>query len=116
MRYVKVIVLVALFFFSMLFFVQNTELLTKGMTLKLTLFNYQFISREISFYLLILGGFVAGSVLSMLYFMTDKIKNANQSKALRKKVQELEKELNSLRNMPLENESYASKENETTTA
>ncbi|NCC25441.1 MAG: LapA family protein [Deltaproteobacteria bacterium] len=113
MRYIKVLGLVLIFFFSMLFFVQNTELLTNGMVLKLQIFSYQFTSQEIPFYLLILGGFVVGSVLSLLYFLTDKIRMANQAKLLEKRIQALDKELNSLRTMPLGNEAYKPVENGT---
>ena len=51
MRYLKVLGLVALFFFSMLFFVQNHEVLISVITLKLEVFGMAYQTEAVPFYL-----------------------------------------------------------------
>jgi putative membrane protein len=113
MRYLKVIILVLIFFFSMLFFVQNTELLSTSLTLKLDLLGKHYESQEIPTYLLILVAFVLGAFISLFYFLAEKIKLSQQVRSYKAKIADLEKEVNSLRNMPLEEESFST-ESETT--
>ena len=112
MRYLKVIILVAIFFFSMLFFVQNTDLLSTSLTLKLDLLGKHYESQEIPIYLLILIAFVLGAFISLFYFLAEKIKLSQQLRSYKNKVADLEKEVNSLRNMPLENENFSTAESE----
>ena len=47
MRYLKVLCLVALFFVSMLFFVQNTDVLVQTLTLQLGLFSWHVTSAPV---------------------------------------------------------------------
>ncbi|WP_457571267.1 LapA family protein [Desulfovulcanus sp.] len=113
MRYLKVIILVLIFFFSMLFFVQNTELLSTSLTLKLDFLGKHYESQEIPIYLLILIAFVLGAFISLFYFLAEKIKLSQQLRTYRNKIANLEKEVTSLRNMPLQEESFST-ESETT--
>ncbi|MBT8763141.1 LapA family protein [Desulfohalobiaceae bacterium Ax17] len=113
MRYVKVAILVLIFFFSMLFFVQNTELLSMSLSLKLDILGNHFESREIPIYLLILIAFVVGAFISLFYFLAEKIKLSKQLRVCKSKIADLEKEVNSLRNMPLEEERFST-DSETT--
>ena len=112
MRYLKVIILVAIFFFSMLFFVQNTELLSTSLVLKLDLLGNHYESQEVPIYLLILMAFVLGAFFALFYFLAEKIKLSQQLRSYKNKVADLEKEVNSLRNMPLENENFSTAESE----
>lgn len=111
MRFIKIIVFVAIFFFSMLFFVQNTEVLSQTLSLRLNVFGSEFISKEFPFYLLVLMGFAAGALLCVAYFFVEKMKTSKQLRQYKTKVADLEKELNSLRNMPLEESGFHSDDN-----
>ena len=102
MRYVRVAALILLFFFAMLFFVQNHELLSTTVRLQLELFGAEFTSREIPFYLIVLFGFLAGGFISLIYLLGEKIRMSREIKRSRTKIKELEEEVNSLRNLPLE--------------
>ncbi|MDK2921968.1 MAG: hypothetical protein PWR24_1525 [Desulfonauticus sp.] len=112
MRYFKVIFIVLLFFFSMLFFIQNPDLINTTLSLKMNLLGKVMESQPIPIYLLVLIAFVVGSFLSVIYLIIDKLKAGKQIREYRQKIAELEKELTSLRNMPLNDETdYQSSEN-----
>ncbi len=102
MRYVRVAALILLFFFAMLFFVQNHELLSTTVRLQLEIFGAEFTSREIPYYLIVLVGFLAGGFISLIYLLGEKIRMSREIKRSRTKIKELEEEVNSLRNLPLE--------------
>lgn len=108
MRYLKVLALVILFFFSMVFFVQNTPELGKTVVLSIELLQYKFTSQELPYYLLILTAFAVGAVITLLYFMGDKIRLSGQLRTCRTRMANLEQEVNSLRNMPLDEGNYPS--------
>ncbi|MDQ7032642.1 MAG: LapA family protein [Desulfonauticus sp.] len=106
MRYVKIIFFVILFFFSILFFIQNNELITSSISLKLEFLGFAISSPAIPLYLLVLSSFVLGAFVTVLYLLSDRIKIGSQLKEARKKIKELEKELSSLRNIPLNENDY----------
>ncbi|WP_045222582.1 LapA family protein [Desulfonatronum thioautotrophicum] len=108
MRYLKVLLLTLFFFVSMVFFIQNNEMLANELILKLELFDASFVSRELPFYLIVLLSFVVGSVFSMSYFLAEKIRLNHELKASKAKLAALEQEVTSLRNLPLEEEVYPS--------
>lgn len=102
MRYLKVLGLVALFFFSMLFFVQNNAALLQELALELKLFGWQYQSEAVPFYLLVLIAFVAGSLLCTLYFFMERVRLSKQYKLCKKENEALERELAALQPKPLE--------------
>jgi lipopolysaccharide assembly protein A len=108
MRYLKVLALVILFFISMVFFIQNTAELSKEITLSMELFNFTFTSQPIHYYLLILISFCVGAFLCLVYFMADKLRLSGQLRNCRTRMSNLEQEVNSLRNLPLEEQNYPS--------
>ncbi|WP_045211281.1 LapA family protein [Desulfonatronovibrio magnus] len=108
MKYLRVIALILLFFFSMLFFVQNHELLSTTVRLHLELFGAEFESREIPYYLIVLLAFVAGGFISLVYLLAEKLRLSSELKKGKAQIKDLEEEVNSLRNMPLDDENYTS--------
>jgi putative membrane protein len=106
MRYLKVLGLVALFFFSMLFMVQNNATLIQELALELKLFGWHYQTESVPFYLLILMSFVVGALLCTLYFFLERIRLSKQYKHCKKEVEALERELATLRPKPVE-EPYA---------
>ncbi|SDL19751.1 putative membrane protein [Maridesulfovibrio ferrireducens] len=108
MRYLKVLALVILFFVSMVFFIQNTPELSKEVTLSMALLDFKFTSQPLPYYLLILVAFCAGSFICLFYFMADKIRLSGQLRTCRTKMSNLEQEVNSLRNLPLDEKNYPS--------
>ncbi len=110
MRFLKVFALVVLFLISMMFFVQNTQILSQEMSLHLDFFlgDFKVESRPLPFYFLLLISFGLGSILVLFYFLMEKLRLSKQLKECRGKLNKLEQEVNSLRNLPLETSSYGS--------
>ncbi len=105
MRFIKVLFLILLFFISMMFFIQNTEILSQEMSLQLSFFTESLTIKSVPlpFYFLLLIGFVLGGALVLFYFVLDKIRLSKELKQNRSRISKLEKEVNSLRNLPLDN-------------
>lgn len=102
MRYVKVLLLVLFFFLSMLFFIQNKDTVTQTFELVLAVpFLFNFRSIPLPFYLIVLSSFVVGGVLCIAYFLAERLRQSRQVKELRNRIVGLERELNQLRTMPL---------------
>jgi uncharacterized integral membrane protein len=97
MRYLKVLVIVLLFFFLLLFLVQNTKTLGTSLQFDLHLFDWKWTSASTPVYLLILLAFVAGAIVSLLYFLLDKLRSGRELKKYKNRINSLEKELESLR-------------------
>lgn len=108
MRYLKVLILLLIFLASMMFFIQNTQLLEQRMSLQFSVFTQTWRSIPLPFYLLMLIAFGAGSLLTIFAFLSERIRLGSEVKSCRAKNASLEKELNSLRNLPLDSESYPS--------
>lgn len=94
MRYIKVLLLVLLFFFSMLFLFQNQEVLGKDMTLKLNLFFLPpFQSTPLPTYFILLAGFLLGALCCVALLLWDKLALSARLMKARWKIRDLEKEL-----------------------
>jgi lipopolysaccharide assembly protein A len=107
MRYVKVLLLTLFFFVSMIFFIQNNQVLSALLVLRLDILGLELVSREMPFYLIVLISFVIGSIFSLSYFLCEKLRLTKELKAAKAKLAALEQEVTSLRNLPLENETYS---------
>jgi len=86
MRYLKALIIIILFFLSMLFFIQNTEVMSQPMTLHMDFF---------------LAG-LQFKTLPLSYFFMERVKLAQRVRECNHKIARLEQEVNSLRNLPLE--------------
>ena len=74
MRYLKILVLVLVFFLTMVFFFQNQKVLSQDMILTLNLFAVpEMKSIPLPFYLLTLASFVLGAILTLAVLVWDKI-------------------------------------------
>ena len=109
MRFIKVLFLLALFVFSILFFSQNNSVLLQDLTLILDIpYIATLHSIPLPFAVLILTAFVAGALMTLIYFAIDKFRTSAKLKECRTRMASLEQELNSLRNMPIsEDRSYS---------
>jgi ATP adenylyltransferase len=94
MRYIKVLLLVLLFFVSMLFFFQNQETLGRDMALKLHLFFLPPLKPvTLPTYFILLAGFLAGALFAMLLLLWDKLALSAKLMKAQWKVRNLEKEV-----------------------
>ena len=102
MRFIKVLLLVAVFFICMVFFQQNTAQLSQTITLKMDLLYQAWESIPLPVYFLILGAFVLGAVAVTLIFIIERFRLCASLRKARKQVKKLEKEVNALRTSPLD--------------
>ncbi|UJX40124.1 LapA family protein [Desulfovibrio sp. JY] len=93
MRVIKVLFLLAFFFFCMLFFVQNTAILETPLLLKLEVFGLHAETAAVPFYVVLLLSFVAGGFFCTLYFLAEKVRLASAVRSLQNKVNAMEKQL-----------------------
>jgi uncharacterized integral membrane protein len=107
MRYLKLFAFIIFFVLAMIFFVQNTGPLSSTLELKFELLQWSWLSKPLPFYVVVLIAFAVGAILSLLYFLVEKMRLSGEVKKYKNKVRSLEKELNSLRNMPLEESNYS---------
>lgn len=106
MRYLKVLALLALFFLTMVLFAQNMGALSAQVELGLALFGQDLFLIQQPIYFILLSAFVLGGVLCTLYFLYEKFRMASELRRCRKKLKNLEKEVTSLRNLPLEDKNF----------
>ncbi|HMB31735.1 MAG TPA: LapA family protein [Desulfohalobiaceae bacterium] len=106
MRYIKVLVVVFLFFVCIVFFVQNTGSLSETFSLRFHLLGIDWESSPTPIYTFVLVAFLVGVIVSMFYFLLEKLRQGKELKRARAYISDLEEELNSLRNMPLEQSNY----------
>lgn len=103
MRFIRVFLAICIFFLAVIFVVQNSEFLGQTIQFKLDLFVFDNVQRTIPLplYFVILAAFLLGGLVSIFFLICDRIRlGLNLGKA-RRKIKHLERELNSLRTLPL---------------
>jgi len=94
MRYIKVLLLVLIFFISMLFLFQNQETLGRDMTLKLNLFFLPPMQPfSLPTYFVLLAGFLLGALLTMTCFLWERLSFSAKLMRAQWKIRNLEKEV-----------------------
>ena len=104
MGYIKVIVLSAVVALSIIFMIQNITPLSHPLGIRLNLFFVNWESTPYPTYLVILLAFFVGLLAASLVGINERWRLRRQVKAQVKKTEELRKELNSLRNLPVTGE------------
>ncbi len=114
MRYVKLIVLVLCLAIAALFFVQNQQQLLAVVGFKLNLYIMTLYPAGINIplYVIIICAFLIGALLSFGFLLADKLHTSSQLRTCRKRLRSLEKEVNSLRNLPLQEQDSSAQEEE----
>ncbi|WP_022662890.1 lipopolysaccharide assembly protein LapA domain-containing protein [Paucidesulfovibrio longus] len=107
MRYVKLAILALCVAVGVLFFMQNDAQFTAMLNIKLDLYAVKLVGAGIPLYAVVVGAFLLGVLLSLLYFVIEKINSTRQLRSCNKKMRSLEQELTSLRNLPLNDTNYS---------
>ncbi|EGJ51337.1 lipopolysaccharide assembly protein LapA domain-containing protein [Desulfocurvibacter africanus] len=102
MRYLKILALLIFIAILLIFFQQNTEILNTGLQFQLDIFGNVWRSLQTPLYFVLVAAFFLGGVLTLLYFFIEKLRLAKQLRACRSQIGKLEQEVNSLRNLPLQ--------------
>lgn len=108
MRYLKVLGLLAFFVLALTVFAQNMAALSQSMPIKLHLFGRPWFAFEGPFYIWGLAAFFLGGAFSLLYFLAERLRLGRDLGIYRARLRSLEQEVNSLRNLPLEEHPSAS--------
>lgn len=104
MKYIKFIIAILIMLFVLILIVENHTPLSTKVTFRFHLFTYQKQSPEISLYFIVAITFLSGVLITGLYGMFERFRLKRQIRQLRKQLEEKEKELNSLRNLPVTSE------------
>ena len=104
MSYLKAIVISLVVALAIIFMVQNIEPLSHPLSIRLNLFFIQFETTPYATYMVILLAFFVGLLAASLLGMMERFRQRKANRLLRKEVERLNKELSSLRNMPLTGE------------
>ena len=104
MRFLKALWLTVFFFFSLIFFIQNNDVLSQKMSLKLDFYYFDYIwtNTAVPFFFVVLVAFVAGALVTLGYLVMDRMRLKMDLSRCRRVVRKQEKELKKLRAIPLE--------------
>ena len=98
MRFIKVLLLLVLFIFGLLFFVQNSGALATNLKLKFDLYyglNWE--GQEIPFYFVVLASFGVGMLFATCLLFIDRIRLGCSLMGQKRSVRNLEREVQRLR-------------------
>lgn len=104
MSYLKAIVISLVVALAIIFMVQNIEPLSHPLSIRLNLFFIQFETTPYATYMVILLAFFVGLLAASLLGLMERLRLRKTIRQQRKEVARLNKELSSLRNMPLTGE------------
>ena len=107
MSYLKAIVISLVVALAIIFMVQNIEPLSHPLSIRLNLFFIQFETTPYATYMIILLAFFVGLLAASLLGLMERFRLRKAIRQQRKAVERLNKELSSLRNMPLTGEPIA---------
>ena len=108
MRYLKFIIAIFIMLFIVVLIVQNHEAMSTSVSFKLDLLSIHTMTPGISLYYIIPISFIFGVLITWLYGMIERFNLIKQIKSLEAASQEKDKELNSLRNLPITSDDVGS--------
>jgi len=104
MRFLKALWLTVFFFFTLMFFIQNNDVLAQQLSLKFDFyyFDYVWSNTAVPFFFVILVAFVAGALVTLGYLIMDRMRLKMDLGRCRRALRKQEKELKKLRAIPLD--------------
>lgn len=98
MRFIKVLLLLVLFIFGLLFFVQNSEALSTNLKLQLDLhYGFKWAGQEVPFYFVVISAFGIGMLFATALLFIDRIRLGCALVGRKRAVRTLEREVDRLR-------------------
>ena len=101
MKYFRFIIAILLIFFVCIIIIQNHMAMATSVVFRLDLIFIEFVSLPLSLYIVIPLAFVFGVLITWFYGMIEHYRLRRDIKTLEKGLREKDKELNSLRNLPI---------------
>lgn len=104
MSYIRAVVIILFALFVVVLAVQNHEAMSTPVQFRVDLLFFDFESSPMSFYTVAVITFLLGVLITGLYGIMERFRLKREIKMLRKQAGEKDKELNSLRNLPVTSE------------
>ena len=101
MKHIKAIISIVLMLLAVILIVENLAQLSQQLTLRVDLYFWEWKTEPMAFYFVIIIVFLLGILIASLYGMFERFKLKKEIRAISKKNREKDKELNSLRNLPI---------------
>ena len=108
MRYIRFIIAILVMLFVLILIVENHTALSTKVIFRFHIFTYNAQTPEISLYFIVAISFLFGVLITGLYGMVERFRLKRQLRQMNKQLKEKEKELNSLRNLPVTSEETVS--------
>jgi hypothetical protein len=108
MRYLKIILSVLVVLFIIVLIIENNGALSTKVYFVLDMFSLHYRSIDISIYYIASVMFLSGVFVTGIFGMVDMFQMKKQIKGLYKIIREKDKELNSLRNLPITSDAVVS--------
>lgn len=101
MKHVKAIISIVLMLLAVVLIVENLAQLSQKLTLRVDLYFWDWKTEPMAFYFVIIIAFFLGVLIAGFYGMFERFKLKREIRALSRERKEKDKELNSLRNLPI---------------
>ena len=108
MKHIKFILLIIIIIALIIFFVQNHSTFSTNVEFRLDLFSFHYKSSGINIYYIIGISFLLGVLITGLCGIVERFQLKRQIKTLTTIKNEKDKELNSLRNLPITSDNVGS--------
>jgi len=108
MRYLKFIISIIIIMLVFILVVENLEAFSTKVFFKIDLFSLHYKSADIAMYYIVPIAFLFGIIIAGLYGIIERFQLKKQIKNLVKASKEKDKELNSLRNLPITSDGVSS--------
>ena len=108
--YLRKIIIVLIMLLVIVLLVQNHEAMSKKVTFKVDLVFQNFESSKVSLYHVVIISFLLGVVVMGMYGIIEHFRFKRRIKVLTNDLQDQEKELNSLRNLPITSDDVSAHE------
>ena len=110
MSYIKALIVSAVVALAIIFMIQNIEALNHPLAIRLNLLFVNFESTPYATYLIIMLAFFVGLLAASLLGFSERFRLRRLLRSKSKEISNLEKEINSLRNLPLTDETLSNSE------
>ena len=107
MKHIKFLIYVFILLGVLILLVQNHESFNTKVIFRANLLIAKYESSEMSIYIISATAFTLGLIIAWVYNLFDRMQLKREISSLRKESKEKDKELNSLRNMPILSEKVA---------
>lgn len=104
MKHIKFLFIIFIMIIVIVLAIQNHEAFSTKVIFKVDLKIFYYETPELSIYLISLIAFILGVLVTWVYFILERFQYKRQINSLRNESKQKDKELNSLRNLPITTE------------